>query len=70
MDIKSDEYYRFGLSANTSYECPQITNSQISAVFSNVFWAVSETNTLKLNGMQLLLTGAETRVVLEVDNAQ
>ncbi|MCE7981109.1 MAG: META domain-containing protein [Caldilinea sp. CFX5] len=65
MDIKSEEYYRFEMSADTSYECPQITNSQISAIFSNVFLAVSETNTLKLNGTQLLLTGPETRVVLE-----
>jgi len=65
MDIKSDEYYRFGLSADTSYECPQITDSQISALFSTVFRTVSQTNTLKLNGTQLLLTGPETRVVLE-----
>lgn len=64
MDIKSDEYYRLG-GGNTSYECPQITNSQISAIFSNVFQAVSRTNTLKLNSTQLLLTGPETRVVLE-----
>ena len=65
MDIKSDEYYRFDMSADTSYECQQITNSQISAMFSNVRLAVSATNTLKLNGTQLLLTGPETRVVLE-----
>jgi heat shock protein HslJ len=65
MDVKSDEYYQFDMSADTSYECPQITDSQISAVFSNVFQAVSQTNTLKLNGTQLLLTGPETHVVLE-----
>ncbi|MFZ4663830.1 MAG: META domain-containing protein [Caldilineaceae bacterium] len=65
MDVKSDEYYQFDMGADTSYECPQITNSQISAVFSNVFQAVSQTNTLKLNGTQLLLTGPETHVVLE-----
>ena len=69
MDIKSDEYYGLG-GGDTSYECPQSTINQFSAVFSNVFLAVSETNTLKLNGTQLLLTGPETRVVLEVDHAQ
>lgn len=61
MDIKSDEYYRFDMSAHTSYECPQIPENQSY----DVFWAVSRTNTLKLNGTQLLLTGPETRVVLE-----
>ena len=66
MDIKSDEYYRFDMSAHTAYECPQIPENQSY----DVFWAVSRTNTLKLNGTQLLLTGPETRVVLEVDHAQ
>ncbi len=65
MDIKSDEYYRFGLIADTSYECPQITNSQISALFSAVFLTVSRTNTLKLNGNQLLLTGELIEIVWE-----
>lgn len=69
MEIKSDEYYQLG-GGDTSYECPQSTIHQFSALFSNVYLAVSETNTLKLNGTQLLLTGAETRVVLEVDNTQ
>jgi heat shock protein HslJ len=69
MDIKSDEYYGLG-GGDTSYECPQSTISQFSALFSNVRLAVSATNTLKLNGTQLLLTGPETRVVLEVNNAQ
>ena len=69
MDIKSDEYYGLG-GGDTSYECPQSTIHQFSALFSNVRLAVSETNTLKLNGTQLLLTGAETRVVLEMENAQ
>lgn len=64
MDIKSDEYYGLG-GGDTSYECPQIINSKFSAMFSNVRLAVSETNTLKLNDTQLLLTGPETRVVLE-----
>jgi len=61
MDVKSDEYYQFDMSAHTSYECPQIPENQSY----DVFWAVSRTNTLKLNGTQLLLTGPETRVVLE-----
>ena len=69
MASRSDEYYGLG-GGDTSYECPQITNSQISAMFSNVFQAVSQTNTLKLNGTQLLLTGPETRVVLEGGTAQ
>ena len=69
MASRSDEYYGLG-GGDTSYECPQITNSQISAMFSNVFQAVSQTNTLKLNGTQLLLTGPETRVVLEGSTAQ
>ena len=69
MDIKSDEYYQLG-GGDTSYECPQSTINQFSAVFSNVRLAVSETNTLKLNGTQLLLTGPETRVVLEGSTAQ
>jgi len=61
MDVKSDEYYRFDMSAHTAYECPQIPENQSY----DVFWAVSRTNTLKLNGTQLLLTGPETHVVLE-----
>ena len=65
MVIKSEEYYQLA-GGNTSYECPQIPENQSY----DVFWAVSRTNTLKLNGTQLLLTGPETRVVLEVDNAQ
>lgn len=69
MDIKSDEYYGLG-GGDTSYECPQSTITQFSALFSNVRLAVSETNTLKRNGTQLLLTSAETRVVLEGENAQ
>ena len=66
MDVKSDEYYRFDMSADTAYECPQIPENQSYAVF----WAVSRTNTLKLSGTQLLLTGPETRVVLEGSTAQ
>lgn len=69
MAIKSDEYYRLA-GGDTSYECSQITDSQFSALSSAVFQAVLRTNTLKLNGTQLLLTGDNTRVVLEVDNAQ
>ena len=68
MDIKSDEYYQLG-GGDTSYECPQSTINQFSALFSNVRLAVSETNTLKLNGTQLLLTGDDARVVLEGENA-
>lgn len=68
MAIKSDEYYQLG-GGDTSYECPQSTITQFSALFSNVRLAVSETNTLNLTGTQLLLTGDDVRVVLEVDNA-
>jgi hypothetical protein len=64
MASQSDEYYGLG-GGDTSYKCPQSTNSEFSAMFSNVRLAVSATNTLKLNGTQLLLTGPETRVVLE-----
>ena len=69
MHINSDEYYGLG-GGDTSYECPQSINNQFSAMFSNVRLAVSATNTLKLNGTQLLLTGPETRVVLEGGTAQ
>jgi hypothetical protein len=69
MDIKSDEYYGLG-GGDTSYECPQSTNSEISAQFSAVFQAVSRTNTLTLSDTQLLLTGGNTRVVLEMSGAQ
>jgi heat shock protein HslJ len=66
MDVKSDEYYQFNLSAHTAETCPQSTELQSS----HVFQAVQQTNTLTLNGTQLLLTSADIRVVLEMSGAQ
>jgi heat shock protein HslJ len=66
MDVKSDEYYQFNMSAHTVETCPQSTELQSS----HVFQAVQQTNTLTLNGTQLLLTGGNTRVVLEMIGAQ
>jgi heat shock protein HslJ len=66
MNITSDEYYRFDMSTYTVETCPQSTDPQSY----HVFQAVSRTNTLTLNGTQLLLTGGNTRVVLEMSGAQ
>lgn len=53
-------------SVTTVMGCPEIQEKQ----YERVFTALSATTEFELNGTQLLLTGDDTRVVLEMNNAQ
>ena len=64
LNSTGNQQYQLLDGASTLMLCPEIQTKQY-----NVRLAVSETNTLKRNGTQLLLTGDDVRVVLEVENA-
>jgi len=63
---QSERHYYLTESVTTVMGCPEVQTMQ----YGRVFKALVATTEFELTGDQLILSGDETRIVLEVDNPQ